>query len=229
VVLTGYNTDIDHAGTVYHVQTEDKGRSNPFVESLVYASGEILYSRRTPYHDLVERGVEPQAVAAIMERQHRSIVDAIGAGRLHQLMSRDEEVASEDDTTLVRPRHAAAPASEISLDQVIVDYLQAQRGRAHLVLQAAREHDFVYGARIRVAIVAVESQTNAPMAGVEISVLFKSTAEPNRVVLAQGVTGADGQFRDEVTVPAYNGGTSAVVVSARSQLGLSEIKHLVHR
>ena len=229
MVLTGYNTDIDYAGTVYHVQTEDKGRSNPFVESLVYASGEILYSRRTPYHDLVERGVEPQAVAAIMERQHRSIVDAIGAGRLHQLMSRDEEVASEDDTTLVRPRHAAAPASEISLDQVIVDYLQAQRGRAHLVLQAAREHDFVYGARIRVAIVAVESQTNAPMAGVEISVLFKSTAEPHRVVLAQGMTGADGQFRDEVTVPAYNGGTSAVVVSARSKLGLSEIKHLVHR
>ncbi len=79
-MLTGYNTDIDHAGAVYHVQTEDKGRSNPFVESLVYASGEILYSRRTPYHDLVERGVEPQAVAAIMERQHRSIVDAMAPG-----------------------------------------------------------------------------------------------------------------------------------------------------
>jgi hypothetical protein len=60
-------------------------------------------------------------------------------------------------------------------------------------------------------------------------VLFKSTAEPHRVVLAQGLTGADGQFRDEVAVPAYNGGTSAVVVSARSKLGLSEIKHLVHR
>jgi len=229
VVLTGYNTDIDHAGTVYHVQTEDKGRSNPFVESLVYASGEILYSRRTPYHDLVERGVEPQAVAAIMERQHRSIVDAIGAGRLHQLMSRDEEVASEDDTTIVRPRQSAAPVSEISLDQVIVDYLQAQRGRAHLVLQAAREHDFAYGARAKVAIVAIDSQTNAPMAGAEISVLFKSTAEPHRVVLSQGVTGQDGQYRDEVVVPAYNGGTSAIVVSARSELGLSEIKHLVHR
>jgi hypothetical protein len=229
VVLTGYNTDIDYAGTVYHVQTEDKGRSNPFVESLVYASGEILYSRRTPYHDLVERGVEPQAVASIMERQHRSIVDAIGAGRLHQLMSHDEEVASEDDTTVVRPRHAAAPLSEISLDQVIVDYLQAQRGRAHLVLQATREHDFSYGARVKVGIVALESQTNAPMAGVEISVLFKSTAEPHRVLLAQAVTGKDGQFRDEVMVPAYNGGTSAIVVSARSELGLSEIKHLVHR
>jgi hypothetical protein len=229
VVLTGYNTDIDYAGTVYHVQTEDKGRSNPIVESLVYASGEILYSRRTPYHDLVEQAVEPQAVAAIMERQHRSIVDAIGGGRLHQLMSRDEEVASDDDTTIVRPRQGAAPVSDASLDQVIVDYLQAQRGRAHLVLQAVREHDFAYGARARVAISALDSQSNSPMQGVEIVVLFKSTAEPHRVLLAQGVTGPDGQFRDEVALPAYNGGTSAIIVSGRSELGQSEIKHLVHR
>ena len=229
MVLTGYNTDIDYAGTVYHVQTEDKGRSNPLVESLVYASGEILYSRRTPYHDLVERGVEPQAVAAIMERQHRSIVEAIGTGKLHQLMSRDEEVASEDDTTIARPRLDAAPASDISLDQVIVDYLQAQRGRAHLVLQASREHDFSYGARARVAIVALESQTNAPMQGVEVSVSFKSTTEPHRLVLAEGVTGADGRFSGEIVLPAYNGGTSAVIVSAQSRLGSSEIKHLVHR
>jgi len=84
-----------------------------------------------------------------------------------------------------------APVSETSLDQVIVDYLQAQRGRAHLVLQAGREHDFSYGARVRIVIVAADSQTNAPMKGVEVSVLFKSTAEPHRLVLAEGVTGAD--------------------------------------
>lgn len=229
MVLTGYNTDIDHAGTVYHVQTEDKGRSNPYVESLVYASGEILYSRRTPYHDLVEQGVEPQAVAAIMERQHRSIVEAIGAGRLQQLMSRDEEVASEDDTTMARPARLAPEASELSLDQVILDYLQAQRGRAHLLLRPAREHDFAYGAEVAVDIVALDSQTNSPVAGAGISVIFKSTAEPNRVLLAQGTTGADGHYRGQVLLPVYNGGTSAIVVAAQSELGSSEIKHLVHR
>ena len=74
MVLTGYNTDIEHAGTVYHVQTEDKGRSNPFVESLVYASGEILYSRRTPYHELVDQELDPQTIATMMDRQHRAIV-----------------------------------------------------------------------------------------------------------------------------------------------------------
>lgn len=229
MVLTGYNTDIDHGGTVYHVQTEDKGRSNPYVESLVYASGEILYSRRTPYHDLVEQGVAPQAVAAIMERQHRSIVETIGAGKLKALMSRDEEVAADDDTTMVRPSQAPPPVSELSLDQVILDYLHAQRGRAHLVLRPAHEHDFAYGAEVVVDILALDSQTNSPVAGAEIAVIFKSTAEPNRVLLAEGATGSDGHYRGQVVLPAYNGGTSAIVVAAQSELGTSEIKHLVHR
>ena len=85
MVLTGYNTDIDHAGTTYHVQTEDKGRSNPVVESLVYARGEILYSRRTSYQDLVDEKVENNAIATLMERQHHTIVEAIRRGRLAQL------------------------------------------------------------------------------------------------------------------------------------------------
>ena len=229
MVLTGYNTDIEHGGTVYHVQTEDKGRSNPFVESLVYASGEILYSRRTSYHDLVAQDVAADTVASIMERQHREIVTAIGAGSLDNLMAHDDEVAADDDTTLVRPQRAPAPATDMSLDQVIVDYLHAQRGRAHLILKSTGEHDFSYGATVKVGIIAFDSQTNAPQPSVEVTVIFKSTAEPNRLVLAQGATAADGRFSTDVKLPIYNGGTSAVVISAESQLGTSEIKHLVHR
>jgi len=229
VVLTGFNTDIEHGGTVYHVQTEDKGRSNPFVESLVYASGEILYSRRTSYQDLVEQSVDADTVAAIMDRQHREIVDSIGSGALEELMAHDEVVASGDDTTVVSRRASAAPASDISLDQVIVDYLTAQRGRAHLILRATSQHDFVYGSRVVLGVVAVDSQTNAPQNDVKVSVLFKSTAEPNRLVLAEGATAADGTYSAEVELPDYNGGTSAVVITAESSLGPSEIKHLVHR
>jgi hypothetical protein len=67
------------------------------------------------------------------------------------------------------------------------------------------------------------------VAAVQIVVLFKSTAEPHRLELAQGATGPDGIYRGEVVLPAYNGGTSAIVVSAQSEIGSSEIKHLVHR
>jgi len=229
VVLTGFNTDIEHGGTVYHVQTEDKGRSNPFVESLVYASGEILYSRRTSYQDLVEQDVDADTVAAIMDRQHREIVESIGSGTLNDLMAHDDVVTSGDDTTVVSRHTPTAPISDISLDQVIVDYLTAQRGRAHLILRATSEHDFAYGSRVVLGVIAVDSQANAPQTDVKVSVLFKSTAEPNRLVLAEGATAADGKYSAEVELPVYNGGTSAVVITAESSLGPSEIKHLVHR
>ena len=73
------------------------------------------------------------------------------------------------------------------------------------------------------------SHANSAQVGVEVKVLFKSTAEPRRKQLAEGLTDAGGIFQAEVVLPPFNGGTSAVVISAASDLGSSEIKHLVHR
>ena len=238
MVLTGYNTDIDYAGTTYHVQTEDKGRSNPIVESLVYARGEILYSRRTSYQDLVDEQVEDSAIATLMERQHHTIIEVIRRGRLAQLTDEPVLVNEDDDTNISRDgdislRVAEEPAGdggdEPTLDQVILDYLAAQRGRAHLVLRAVGKHDFVYGSDAEISISAVESQSNTPQAGVRITVLFKSTSEPRRLVLAEGETDDDGAFVANEPLPEFSGGTSAVVITAESNLGQSEIKHLVHR
>lgn len=238
MVLTGYNTDIDYAGTTYHVQTEDKGRSNPIVESLVYARGEILYSRRTSYQDLVEEEVENDAIAALMERQHHTISEAIRRGRLTQLTEDPAPVNDDDDTHTSRGDHELPPPldaveeeaeEEPTLDQVILDYLQAQRGRAHLVLHAVGPHDFIYGKEADVSISAVDSQSNTVQPGVKITVLFKSTSEPRRLVLAEGETDDEGIFSAATPLPDFSGGTSAVVITAESDLGQSEIKHLVHR
>jgi hypothetical protein len=221
VVLTGYNTDIKHSGTTYHVQTEDKGRANPLVESLVYTSGEILYTRRTPYDDLVEQDVDREAVASLMERQHRSIVDAVESGGLARLTGKIEQVAAADDTTITHSEAQSDPGDEPSLDQVILDYLESQRD--HI------EHDFAYGVVAPVSVSAVDSIDHASQAGVKVSVLFKSTAEPRRLVLAEGETGDDGLFSAEADMPDFAGGTSAVVITAESDLGRSEMKHLVHK
>ena len=238
MVLTGYNTDIEHAGTTYHVQTEDKGRSNPIVESLVYARGEILYSRRTSYRELVEEQVASDAIAVLMERQHHTIVEAIRRGRLAELGDEPAALGDDDDTGISRDREPSPPeqpsppdptGDEPTLDQVILDYLAAQRGRAHLVLHALDRHDFVYGKAAEISISAVDSQSSTAQAGVRITVLFKSTSEPRRLVLAEGETDDDGVFSASATLPEFSGGTSAVVITAESDLGQSEIKHLVHR
>jgi len=230
VVLTGFNTDIQYGGSTYHVQTEDKGESNPQIESLVYAHGEILYSRRTPYHELLAQGVEANAVATLMGRQHHSIVEAIRRGMLSRLTGEGELPADVDDTTVARSSEVEeSTGSERSLDEVILDYLQAQKARAHLVLEAVGTDEFVYGEPVTVEVMALNSHDSTPQDDVEVTVVFKSTAEPRRLLLAEGRTDGEGAFAVETTLPPFNGGTSAVVITAQSSLGQSEVKHLVHR
>ena len=81
-MLTGFNTDIKHDERVYHVQTEDRGLSNPVVESLVYVGGEILLSKKSPYDKHVHGDkIDEKAVREMMDFQHRRIIEAIRRGR----------------------------------------------------------------------------------------------------------------------------------------------------
>ncbi|HKO97001.1 MAG TPA: hypothetical protein VJU86_08420 [Pyrinomonadaceae bacterium] len=84
-MITGFNTDIEHDGVVYHVQTEDKGLDTPLILSLVYTGGEILASKRSPYEDLIASGFDEDLLAQRLKRQHRLICAAINAGRIDDL------------------------------------------------------------------------------------------------------------------------------------------------
>ena len=92
-MITGFNTDIEHDGVVYHVQTEDKGLDSPLILSLVYSGGAILASKRSRYEDLIVSGFDEELLAQRLKRQHRLICAAINAGRIEDLkrMGRSEE------------------------------------------------------------------------------------------------------------------------------------------
>ena len=94
IVITGFNTDIEHNGVTYHVQTEDKGLDSPLILSLVYTGGAILASKRSRYEDLIASGFDEEELAQRLKRQHRLICAAINAGRIEDLkrMGRAEEI-----------------------------------------------------------------------------------------------------------------------------------------
>ncbi|HEX3553043.1 MAG TPA: hypothetical protein VIA62_07435 [Thermoanaerobaculia bacterium] len=81
-MITGYNTDVRHGEVVFHVQTEDKGTANPFIESLVYVGGQVLASKRASYADLLAEGREEKEIVAFMDHQHRTMIAAIRHGKL---------------------------------------------------------------------------------------------------------------------------------------------------
>ena len=112
-MITGYNTDVECDGTVYHVQTEDKGLDHPVILSLVYLEGAILATKRSPYDDLVIGGFDEEILVQRLQRQHKLICAAVRAGRIEDLKR-----LSARDTTTKAPRRtepaAEGPASAAS-------------------------------------------------------------------------------------------------------------------
>jgi len=84
-VISGFNTDIEFDGVVYHVQTEDKGLSSKLIVSLIYDRGTILASKRVSYDDLASVNFDENAVSDRLNRQHKLICAALKAGRLEDL------------------------------------------------------------------------------------------------------------------------------------------------
>lgn len=110
-MITGFNTDIEFDGVVYHVQTEDKGLDTPLILSLVYVGGAILASKRTPYHDLISAGFDPLVLAERLQRQHTLICAAVKAGRIDDLKRLSPRDAEETAAPPVpKPVAAKAPA-----------------------------------------------------------------------------------------------------------------------
>ena len=106
-MITGFNTDIEHEGVVYHVQTEDKGLDTPIILSLVYTGGTILASKRSPYEDLIASGYSDEALAERLKRQHKLICAAIHSGRIDDLKK------------MTRPLKQAAAEETVAAEQVV--------------------------------------------------------------------------------------------------------------
>lgn len=81
-MITGYNTDVRHNEVVLHVQTEDKGLANPYIESLVYVGGQVLASKRASYAEMLAEGKDEKDIVALMDHQHRTMIAAIRHGKL---------------------------------------------------------------------------------------------------------------------------------------------------
>lgn len=236
-MLTGYNSEVEWDGVVYHVQTEDRGSGNPLIESLVYVRGEILATRRTEYRELIEAGADRTAIQTLMERQHRVIVESIRQGRIDLLT--EPPVGAEGDTTVTRrPPVATArlSASAIeaarqasrSLDEVISDWLAEQQRDERVRLQVLGADDLHFGSRVELRVRVAVAPGGAPLAGGRVKVRFvTSAAKP--VELAGGESGEDGTVTLSAAIPEIEKGQALLIVSVQHPRGNDEVKFLITR
>jgi len=212
-VITGYNTDVRHGNRVFHVQTEDKGLANPKIETLIYVGGEILDSYRSSYDEMVADGlhVEDALIQTRMDEQHKAIIRDIKNGKY--------------DTT---PGEVAETQifNERSLDQAILEYLQAEGevDTLELVLDAPLRPTF--GSLFAIHMRARLCHSQNPVGGAEVSVRLVSSLKKATTLLA-GKTDGEGTFKGQIEIPPSQPGQCAIVVSCASDFGNDELKALV--
>ncbi|MBI2412550.1 MAG: hypothetical protein HYV24_05015 [Deltaproteobacteria bacterium] len=76
----GLNQNISLNGEVYHIQTEDGGRKNPVVTTVLFKNGAILASKKTAYEEILGSEKLDVAVGEIMREQHTLVLKQLKSG-----------------------------------------------------------------------------------------------------------------------------------------------------
>lgn len=77
----GFNDNVNHMGTVFHVQTEVQGGPRSSVETIIYQGGRIFFSKKAMWDDV--SGNDPHMnIRDFAARQHRTAMAAIKMNKI---------------------------------------------------------------------------------------------------------------------------------------------------
>jgi hypothetical protein len=254
-MITGYNTDVRHQDVVFHVQTEDKGAANPFIESLVYVGGQVLATKRASYANLLSEGKDEKAIVALMDHQHRTMIAAIKHGKFDEKLTaltasrqtgRHAVVLPPPDgrppgavplvappvppdlerTVVPLPPPPPPRTPERTLDQVILEYLTNEADQEQLLLVVEGDQQLALGRNAFLTLRTSSSKSGMPIAGAQVTVKMISTVSEPRA-LGAGRTDEAGTLELSLAIPPLHRGTAALIITAVSDIGRAELKHLL--
>jgi hypothetical protein len=224
-LIVGFNTDIKHRGRVFHAQTEDKGKDNPLIETLVYTKGQILDAHQTRYDELVAAGYDEKQVVRQMEDQHRRVIALIKSGHY---LTEDEKAAVAREQAEKERAIGAASENERHLDELILDWINNEMEHEEVELIMSTDSELVAGSAVELRLKASKNISRGLVAGAKITIrLISTVAGPE--VLYEGVTDRMGECVARFALPPAQGGNAAIIVRADSDLGSSELRQLVKK
>jgi hypothetical protein len=209
-MITGFNQDVTYKGKVYHVQTEDRGKSNPVIETLIYVGGEILASRRTPYEELLQEGYEEAKVGALLEQQHRRVVVDIKLGKYAK------EPGQSFGEGIISSR---------SLDEVILEYLTSETENEKLSVAILDQSPLVAGEKAWIHLRALTDVTQSPIQGALVVIRLASTSGQSQDLFS-GETSGEGLCSATFDIPALSG-NAVILTEVTHEKGSYQNKTLV--
>jgi hypothetical protein len=121
-MVLGFNHNIMYKGELFHVQTEDSGRANPHIITLLYRGGTIVGSAKTSYADIIKADQLELVVESIMKEQHKDMMRRLKGGEFDARIFGQASTSNPSEET-PSPSEPPAPPTKRSLDEVILDYL----------------------------------------------------------------------------------------------------------
>lgn len=228
-MITGHNTDVRYGEVVLHVQTEDKGSSNPFIESLIYFGGQVVVAKRGSYADLLESGKGHDEIMALMDHQHRTMIKAIQAGKFDEKIRAflpDPSKAPKRESKEVTTSFDMSSDGGRTLDQVILEYLTSEAEQEQLLLVLENEPEIRSDSAVELVLRTCSSKTGQGIPGTSVHVKMISTfGGPRTLAIAE--TDEEGLVRLDLEIPRVDRGTAALIVTGQAEIGQAELKHLL--
>ncbi len=233
-MITGYNTDVEHDGVVYHVQTEDKGLQTPVILSLVYTGGAILASKRAAYDDLIASGFDQNVLVERLQRQHKLICAAINAGRIEELKrmgaNAPQPAAGATPAAPVPPAESAdgkLATAEPSLPVTGERFTVSTEVDESLQISLLGEKPLRAGESVTLRLEVTKRTENgripAPKANITVKVLG-STFQPSS---AYSTTDSAGRSAISVMLPAFQTGRGAILIRAEADGEVADLRRII--
>ena len=88
-MIFGFNTDIKHGDTVYHVQSEAR-KAEKLLQTQVFVRGRCIGKRATSYAEMEQKpDFTEDHMHDMLKTQHRGMLDGIREGKLNELLGLD--------------------------------------------------------------------------------------------------------------------------------------------
>lgn len=244
-MLTGFNTDVEYDGVVYHVQTEDKGLRTPFILSLVYTGGAILASKRSPYEDLIARGFDEAVLAQRLSRQHKLICAAVHAGRIEDLKRMGEREQAEkarrpakvgDEPIQKEPTPAEASQATATGGEVESIQADAQRGFARfeptddeepLKVILLDDEELRSGESVTFRVMVSRASANGRQPASKARVVVKTLGTSFRPTSKVSATNTEGIALIPVLLPSFETGRAAVLIQVNADGERAELRRII--
>jgi hypothetical protein len=126
-MIPGLNSNVSYAGVGYHIQTEDLGRKNPHVLTLVFRAGAIVAREKVNYRDALGDKAPEAEIKTFMDQQHQRIMRQVMAGQFQGADGLPQaEVQPPPPPPPAPDKPVVLPTADKSLDELIAEYLRSR-------------------------------------------------------------------------------------------------------